>query len=328
MIARLQAFIAAVHRPEGPTPLALFRIGVAIALIMSVGSVVVQDLLPVIWIDAEFGGYRAFRKLPWLTEWLGGATPQVMWGLAIGCLVTGALLLVGAGGRVTAFVALQLYFAVDINGHAGGSYDLMIRNALWLCVLAPTTATGSIDAWIVRGRPWRGRPVPAWCRFLIVFQLVLIYWTTGLQKVSAHWVPGGEFSALYYILQQPSWQLYDMSWLAWVYPTTQIATAVTWVWEVTCPLWLLALYYRATRERSGRVRATFNGWDVRTIYAGIGLFFHCALIATMNVGPFPFISFAFYPAFWTDAEWRAFGRWVGRVTRVLKPPGSVPSAAG
>ena len=32
---------------------------------------------------------------------------------------------------------------------------------------------------------------------------LLVYWTTGVQKVSAYWVPGGDFSALYFIGSNP-----------------------------------------------------------------------------------------------------------------------------
>lgn len=308
MIPRLQRFIAWVHAPEGATPLALFRMLVGFTVVVTVGSVMADGVLDLIWVDQAHGGYRVFRRPHTLVQWLGGATPEVMWSLAWATIAASVALILGVGGRVLPFVVLQLFLAVDINGHAGGSYDLMIKNALWLCVLCPTTATLSVDAWIWRGRPWRGRPVPAWARALILIQLILVYWTTGLQKVSAHWVPVGEFSALYYILQQPTWQLYDMRWVAWLYPVTQVATAITWLWEVTVPLWLLAHYYRGTRDRGGWLRERFIAWDVRSLYAAVGVFFHGALVLTMNVGPFPLISLAFYVAAWTEEEWRDMAR--------------------
>ena len=77
---------------------------------------------------------------------------------------------------------------------------------------------------------------------------------------------------------------------------------------VLAPLWLLALYFHATRERPGFVRAWFNAWDVRTLYAVIGLGFHAALLVTMNVGPFPIISLAYYTCLWRGEEWRAMLR--------------------
>lgn len=315
MIGAWSRIVARMTAPEDPLPLALFRIGVALAVLVSVGSVVSHDLVGVLWLDADAGGYRALGRGPWLIRWLGGPTPEIVWPLVWTSLASATLLLIGAGGRVTAFVSLQTLMAVvDINGHAGGSYDELTKNALWLLVLAPSTATWSVDAWVLRGSPFRGRPVPAWARVLPVVQIVLVYWTTGLQKVSAYWVPGGDLSALYYILQQPSWQRWDLSIFAYVYPLTQLATGVTWLWEVTSPLWLLALWYRATRERSGWVRAWFNAWDVRTIYAVVGVIMHAALTVTLDVGPFPVISLAFYPLFWTGAELRTLPRGLRRAS--------------
>lgn len=309
MIRGWTRLVAAATRAEDPLPVAIFRMLVALGAIATVGSVVAAGLVEVLWVDLAHGGYRELGRQHWLVDALGGSTPTVIWALVAASLVSSALLFVGAGGRVTALVALQTTQALcDANNHAGGSYDQLLSNALWLCVLAPTTATWSIDAWLLRGRPWLGRSVPAWARWLPAYQLILVYWSTGIQKVSAHWTPGGDFSALYYILQQPTWQLRPMTWLAWIYPVTQVATAVTWVWEVTAPLWLLALYFQATRERPGFVRAWFNAWDVRTIYAVIGLGFHAALLLTMNVGPFPIISLAYYACLWRGAEWRALLR--------------------
>ena len=306
MIRRLTAFRDWACAPEGGAPLALFRMLVGLTTSLAVLGVMNAGLVELLWVDVEYGGYRVFSRVPWLVEVLGGPTVPVMTGLSIATVVGGLLLALGVGGRVTPFLLLQLYMAVDINSHAGGSYDLLLKNALWLCVLCPTTATLSVDAWIWRGSPFRGRPVPAWARAIIAFQIIVVYWTTGLQKVSAHWVPGGEFSALYYILQQPSWQLYDMRFFAWLYPLTQIGTAVTWLWEITAPVWLLALYYRGTRHKGGRLRATFNSWDVRTLYAAVGLFFHGALVLTLNVGIFPMISLAYYLVMWNHDEWASF----------------------
>ena len=131
---------------------------------------------------------------------------------------------------------------------------------------------------------------------------MLCYWTTGLQKVSSHWVPGGDFSALYYILQQPSWHRFDMTWVASFYPLTQVGTAVSWFWEVLAPLWLLAVYYAHTREREGRVRAWFNRLRVREVFLVLGLVFHAVIHSLMNVGPFSFVSIAFYPAMYSHEE--------------------------
>jgi hypothetical protein len=149
-------------------------------------------------------------------------------------------------------------------------------------------------------------PVFAFGRYLVIFQLLLMYWTTGLQKVSAFWMPGGDFSALYYIFQQPSWHRFDMSWIAQFYWLTQVGTAVSWFWEVSAPLWLLALWYESTKERGGRLRDLFCRWRIKWVYFAVGVFFHVLVLAVMEIGPFSLVSVAFYTCLLSPAEWQRF----------------------
>jgi hypothetical protein len=125
-----------------------------------------------------------------------------------------------------------------------------------------------------------------------------MYWTTGLQKLSTHWVPGGDLGALYYILQQPTWQRVDMAWLAPWFPLTQVATLVSWLWEVSIPLWAVALVQRA-RGRGGWLDRL---WVVET-YAVVGIAVHLAVTLMLEVGPFSWVSLAFYVALWPEL-WR------------------------
>src|SRR5262249_45989543 len=150
---------------------------------------------------------------------------------------SGALLALGLGGRVTALVVAQSYLAVSqLNPLCCAGDDRLLSNALWLLVLSRSTVTLSLDCRLRTGRWVSDEPVPAWPRYLAIVQLVLVYGATGLQKMGIDWLPGGGFAALYYILQEPAWVRWDMSWLAWVFPLTQIATAVAWFFEVSAPL--------------------------------------------------------------------------------------------
>lgn len=316
-----RAWVALLDTREPGTALALFRILVGLAVLVTLGSVVRADLVDVIWVSHEYGGYRTLSG-GWLVQALGGPTPDLVWRLVVGGLMGGALVMTGLGGRVVAFLTLQLVMAVtDLNGQAAGSYDELLTNGLWLLVLAPSTTTLSLDCRLASGHWTSDALVPAWTRYLAILQLFLMYWTTGLQKVSAYWVPGGGFSALYYILQQPTWQRGDMSWVAWIYPVTQIGTAVTWAWENGAPLLLLAYWYRVTADRPGRVRAWFNRVDVRTIYAALGVLFHVLVAIPMNIGPFSLASLMFYPCLYTPDEIARAASWTrARLDRGEPPP--------
>lgn len=275
---------------EDPTSVALFRILMGLCVLLTVGSVIAADLVPVIWVDKAFGGVRRLQG-NWLVRLLGGPTPTVIWSLVAVCLASATALTAGVGSRMSALITLFTTQAlVDINGYAGGSYDQLLQNGLWLCVITPSGASLSVDAWRRTGSFVDPTPIGRWARLLIAFQIVLVYWTTGLQKLSAYWTPGGDFSALYYILQQPSWQHTDMRWLAYVFPLTQLGTAATWFWEVLAPLWLLAVHWADRKGWRGRFAQS------RWVFFALGIIFHVLILLTMNVGPFGPISMAFYVA--------------------------------
>lgn len=303
MRAVWSSWVAATSVTEDATSLALFRVAMGSGALVTVGSVVLTGLVPVIWIDAGDGGLASLDDGTWLIAQLGGPTPRVTWSMVAVSVVSSLLLTLGIGGRLCALGSLlSTSSLVYLNPEAGGAYDQLLTNGLWLCVLGGGGATLSVDAWRRTGRWWPDAQVVAFPRWLVAFQLVLMYCMTGLQKVSVSWVPGGEASALYYILQQPSFHRVDMSWVAHIFPLTQLGTLVTYLWEVTSPLWLLALWW-STGRRTG-LAGWSNRLGVRWVYFGVGLAMHALVAVTMDVGPFGYVSLGFYTAMLHPQEWR------------------------
>jgi len=253
----MSSLLRALLRPQAATPLAAFRMAAGVCVVITLLGPILGGAADAIWLAPEYGGYRPGGSVPWIVELLGGKTPAVVHGLIAAGLLFGALTAAGLGGRLTIFLALQSFSGViNCNAHSGGSFDELLTNGLWILVLAPSTATWSLDAVLTTGRWTTDRTVPAFWLWIPRFiLLLLVYWTTGLQKLSHHWVPGGDLAALYYILQQPSWHRGDMSWLAHVFPLTQVMTLTTWLWEVSMPVWFVALL---ARDGWGRV-----GWMKR-----------------------------------------------------------------
>jgi hypothetical protein len=248
----------------------------------------------------------------YLVLWLGGPTPGVIWTVWAMALALAFLFTVGLGGRVTSFALLQCYLAlVSINGDASGGYDLMITNALWLLTLGQSTATLSLDCRL-RDKSWTSeRDIAAWPRYLLLFQLMIIYSSTGLQKTSVWWTPGGGYSALYWVFQDPTWMRLSGEWFAWIYPLTQIGTAITWHWEQMSVLMLLYFYYRDTVEKKGRLRRWFTRWDLRKPWVLTGVCVHVGILITINVGPFSWVSLAYYLLLWRSSELESVARWLG-----------------
>ncbi|MCA9707359.1 MAG: HTTM domain-containing protein [Myxococcales bacterium] len=289
------AWVALLSVREPATSLARFRIALGLVVLYSLLSMVAADLVEVMWVDFDHGGLQTLDARHWLVRALGGRTPTTAWTLVGAGLGLGALLVVGLGGRLTALGLLQVYYAINTaKGTLTGGYDTLITNALWLLVFAQSTATLSLDCRRRTGRWTSDEPVPAWPRYLLILQLLVVYGTTGLYKLSPVWTPGGDYSALYWVFQDPTWRRFDMTLTASIYPLTQLATAVTWWWEVLTPLMLVVYWARHTAARGGRLRRALNRYDLRKPWAAIGIGLHLGILAMLNVGPFSWISMSYY----------------------------------
>ncbi|RME22902.1 MAG: hypothetical protein D6798_14680 [Deltaproteobacteria bacterium] len=314
------AWVRLLDEQERGTSLALVRIGVGLSLLLTMGLAIGHDVVDVIWVDRAFGGARDLGQGTPLVALLGGPTPAVVHLLVAITALSGLFLAAGLGARLAAFCGLQGLLALTwLNGHAGGSYDDLLSNALWLLVLARSDATGSLACRLRTGRWTSDARVASWPRWLLVFQLVVMYASTGMQKLSAHWVPGGDLSALYYILQQPSWQRTDMAWIAPWFPVTRALTLVTWAWEISAPLVLLGAWARRPvppGASPGPVRRLLRSADPRFFLVAVGLPMHLGALVLLDVGPFSIISLSLYPALWHPDELAAAS---ARLQRLARP---------
>lgn len=311
---RWSAWVAFTSEKESGLTLALFRIAIGVSVLLSLTSMARAGLVDVLWVDASEGGVVHLGASSWLLAAMGGATRANVDHLFWVALVAASAFTLGLAGRLSAFVALQAYQGLySSNGLTSHGYDVLITNALWLSVLGDTSRTLSLDALVRRRRLFDDTLVSAWPRRIAILQILVVYVTTGLQKLSPPWMPMGGYSALYWVLQDPDWRRWDGRFAATVYPLTQIGTAVTWFWEVGAPLMLLVLHYRRTNDRGGRFRALCNRRDLRLPYLAIGVMLHVAILLTMNVGVFSLVAVSFYVTFFTpDEVERFFARFSAR----------------
>lgn len=315
-------FLALLDEQEPATSLALFRAALGLCTLSLIGTAVVRGLPAVLWADQSDGGYRSLKPGHFVFDLAGGATAELAWTCAIVALVGGALVFLGLFGRVSAFVTLSaVNLLVLANGEVASGYDRLLTNGLWLLVLSSSTRTLSLDCLRRTGRLRSDDEVKAWPRYLAIFQLVVVYWIAGLNKLGAAWTPAGGFSALYYILMQPDWQRFDMRFLAWIYPLTQIGTAVTWLWEVSWPvvlLWLLARRKVTSTTEGERPRKLWRAlarYDLRLAYLALGVVMHTLTWVFMEVGPFSFITMSFYLCLLRPEELARAWTWITRLRR-------------
>lgn len=301
------AWVAFWDEREAPTVLALIRISLAAVVLVDLASAFGHGVVAWLWAPGEASGialldtvdaplfYRIFPATSGsaVLLWLGLVLSAL--GVGLGCFTQGSALL---------YVCLSAQAAL-INAPADRAIDRAIRIMVLILAFSPAGQLWSVDAKRKTGS-FRGDPgkAPAWSRYLILGQLVLIYWGASLAKSGTHWYPWGGYRALYYTLQDPIMAARDFRWLAQPIPyfVTQLATAATHLWELSAPLVLVAAFYRRTRARPGRLRSLFNRLPVRTAYVAFGVAFHVALGLSMRLGIFPWAMLACFPAFFDPGE--------------------------
>lgn len=306
-------WVALCQREEDALAVAIVRVLVGLIVAGHVVHVWGSGALPLVWLDADHGGLRTLDG--GVLKHLGGAVPGVVYPWAVGTILAAGAMVLGLTRVATLATWLGYWVLADLNGQAGGSYDELLTSTLFLLscsgahrrltVLAPSTTTSL-----------------ACVRWLMVGQLVTMYFSSSLQKVSAHWVPWGDHMALWYILQQPTWQRVPMLWIApWAW-ATRIATQVSWWFEFTSPVLLLAAWFRHTRTQGGWLRRQFNRLDARLLLLVIGLGMHVGIEASMEVGAFSLATLSLYVACFAPDE---LGRWLSRLR--ASPPAAGAQAA-
>jgi hypothetical protein len=318
--ARLGWWVALWDEREPPTTLALIRISLGLVVVVDLVTLAGHGTVTWLWAPVDAGGvpswsatdaplfYRIFSA--------SAGSAALLWA---GLLASAICIAVGCFTRAATVTHVWLSVqAALINTEADRAIDRLIRIVLMILVLSPAGKTWSIDAkWktgTFRGDP---TPAPAWARYLIFSQLIITYFGAGLAKGGTHWYPWGGYDALYFTLADPILSSVDPRWLdsSLTHFATQLATAVTHLWELAAPLLLVAAFYRRTADRPGRVRHFFNRARVRDLYVAIGVVFHLTLALTLRLGIFPFAMLSCFPAFFRPVELGRFGRWWGTKSR-------------
>ena len=264
-----RAWVALWDRREPPTALALVRIGLAAVLLVDYLDVARAGLVVPLWTAPPAGLAIGHAVL--------GA--HALWAIATAALAAIAL---GAATRAAciAFVLASAQLAA-LTPDAQSGLDVLARVTFAILALSRCNARWAVDAWVMRrlGRPAPAE-VPAWPRYLLMAQLVWMYFSGGINKSAAAWGPLGGFTALANALSDPHAARFGPAWVGAIYPLTRVATALTMVFELAAPLYLVAYARR---------------WRWRWIWIGLGVAFELGIAVGLRLGSFPYGMLALYP---------------------------------
>ncbi|MET0340657.1 MAG: HTTM domain-containing protein [Polyangiales bacterium] len=305
--------------------LSLVRILVPLVIAYDLIETALRGLVMPLWGALEHGGMgpaRLDEPICAFYAWFG-ASPTSTWTLFALTVLSAVTMALGLFSRLSAWTLLVTYAQLAaLSPDADRGIDTLLRNVLLVLALAPIGATWSLDALRAEGRLTRDRRVPAWPRYLIVAQLVVLYFFAGMLKQSANWSYAGGYGALFLVLHKPHFIGVEVphAWLVAAYPLTQAATFATVTWERAAILLpgLLALRGMA---RPGRLGALVNRLRVLEVWVGMGIAFHLALAVLLALGPFPWGCLALYPAL---AAPRTLRRWATALGSVRTRRASVP----
>jgi len=319
VIGLWRRFVEACSAREDGTAFAIFRIALAaVILVDALGALQPGVLLPLFEPVSE-GGLAVGKTVLPLWDLLGGPSTAGVVGLTWVAVAASAALLVGFGGRFTALVLLQVLLAVKgLPNDIGGGYDRLISNGLWLLVLGDGCATLSADCRRRTGAWTSERLVHAFPRHLAVFQLVMLYVSTGLWKQGDAW--DTSYEAVYRTMLMTAYVRGNWWWVGYFAPLLKVATVLSRWWEIL--FWIAGVWHMARQGWLGTRLGGWTKWDLRWPFLGIGVVMHGVLIVFMNLGPFSLVTWCFYLLWLSPDEWRAIG---ARVWRSGSIRGSAPT---
>jgi len=285
-----RSWVALLDRRESPTALALVRVACAAVLLCDQLWVAHLGLVEPIWTPGPAGfatGFIGWSQTLGLSAW-------GLWAIVVASLVC---VMVGLGTRAACVVfVLASAQQAALAPNCESAIDQLMRIVFVILALSRCHAKWSLDGIILRrlNRPMPAL-VPAWPRYLLLLQLVWVYFSSGINKNSAMWGPHGGFTALANALMDPANGRLDPEVVVTMYPLTRVATALTMLFELTALLYLLWLYYAATREQPGRVRAWSQRLRLRWVWIGLGMSFQIGIAIGLKLGAFPYGMLALYP---------------------------------
>lgn len=304
----IQKWVELWNQREVPTVLALIRISIGLVLLWDLGHVALLELTEVLFAPPLEGGLPSNLlkrdPLPEVYRYFPQVGETGVWTFRV-CLASVALWTLGIGTRFTGLVALLSYAQLGLILPLGDrGIDMMLRNVMVLLLFSGSHKALSVDAWLRTGSlRGDGALQPAWPRHLIILQLVVMYFSAGVQKTALAWTPFGGYTALYIILQDPHVSRFgDGPWMDTLLPLLRLGTAATHIFEWTAPAMLVAYWLRYTHTRGGRLRAFVKRWRPHWFWILVGVGLHVGIAVTMNLGIFPFAMLALYWAWFHPSE--------------------------
>jgi hypothetical protein len=310
----LTRWVALWDQRETGESLALVRILLPLVIVWDLLEVLRLGLVAPLWAPMDEGGIGPAtyaEPVSVFYQWFGASTGNAWW-LFVLALVSALCLSVGLFSRLSALILLFAYSQLALlSPDADRGVDTLMRNVMIVLAFSKASATLSVDTYRKHKRWVSDELVTAWPRYLVIAQLVLLYFFAGMLKQASNWSYSSGYSALWLVMEKPHFVKHELprAWVVPLYPLFQAGTLSTVLWERSAILLPILLWLRATRPRPGKLRAFVNRARLLEVWVATGIFFHLSLALFLALGAFPWGCLALYPALANPNIWR---RWAGQ----------------
>ena len=284
-----------LFHPLDIASLVYFRIAFGAIMLWEVYRYLTGGRVAAYYIEPAF--HFTYLGFGWIQPWPGEGmyTHFYVMGALAACIMAGFLYRLST---VLFFLAFTYVFLLEEAYYLNHFYFVAL--VAFLLIFIPAHRTFSIDAWL-RGPAWRSSVAPAWCLWVLRFQMGCVYFFAGIAKLSADWLQGypfgewlrgAELPAVFEALLAPTWVGILASWGGMFFDLLVVAF----------------LLWRPTRA-----------WAF-----GASLAFHLMNAALFQIGIFPWFSIAATLLFF-DPDWPR--RLLARLRSVAEPAAR-PTAFG
>lgn len=169
--------------PVDIASLALFRILFGAAMVQEAVRYAMMGWISEYYIDPKF--YFTYYGFQWVKPWAGNG--MYVHFAVMGLAALGVML--GAWYRLCAIVLFITFTHVFLleQAHYLNHFYLICLLA-FLMIFIPAHRALSVDAW--RRPSLRSNDAPAWCLWLLLAQISIVYFYAGIAKLNADWLHG------------------------------------------------------------------------------------------------------------------------------------------
>lgn len=172
-----------LFEPLDIASLVVFRIFFGLLMMVEVVRYTAFGWVQEYYIEPRF--FFTFYGFGWVKPWAGNGmyVHFVVMGLAALGVTVGAWYRISA---VVLFLTFTYVFLLEQAHYLNHFY--LISLLAFLMIFIPAHRAGSVDAW--RRPALRSNDAPAWCLWLLLTQLSIVYFYAGIAKLNTDWLNG------------------------------------------------------------------------------------------------------------------------------------------